>query len=149
MKNRDGIIWCVILLVMITSCKVKKQSELYTNETGTAEMLKADSLRLERIVSDWAKRKLEVRHIAFTKPDSLDRLFISSITLLTAEEEAEGNASSSLQGKSTMQAKADITKEAILTEKTEAEKKSSPLFWAALIAALIVLAIAWRRNAIL
>jgi Mg2+/citrate symporter len=93
----------------------------------------------------------EIRHIALTAPDSSDRQFVRSVTLITAKEEAGGEASSSLRAESKTQISAEAEMQASLSEQAEAEKKRGPLFWVALIATLAVIAaiikkIVFSRN---
>jgi hypothetical protein len=86
----------------------------------------------------WAKRKVEVRYIEFTEPDSAKRQFVRSVRMVHSEEEAGGEASSSLRARTEIQVEADVEAEASQTETFKSETKRGALFWAVWVAVCLV-----------
>jgi hypothetical protein len=113
-------------------CGGRKEVAAEVREAVVAEWRRTDSLRMERMAWEWATRTLEVSHVTFDLLDSSGRQAVSSVTRITAKEEAGGETSSSLSAESETVGKVVADREAI---RTEVVKKSIPVLRIALIAA--------------
>jgi hypothetical protein len=122
----------IVCLLCMLGCGVRKQRESLVRESGSTELLREDSLRMVHWASGRMKRGLKVSHIEFTAPDSMKKQFVRSVTLVTAGEEATGDAVTSLEAASKTEALAETEMEAVLSERKETEPKGRPVFWLAL-----------------
>jgi hypothetical protein len=117
----------IISFLLVFGCGVRKESQSTYREAGRVEVLRGDSLWLERMEHLWATRKMELRHIEFMEPDSAERQFVRSVTVVHSEEEAGGEASSSLTAGTEVRARAEMEAEASEEDRFEAGTKKGGL----------------------
>jgi hypothetical protein len=134
----------LIFCFLLWSCGVQKQQRSYNRETERIATLRTDSLQVQNLVWERLGRKVEVRHIEFTEPDSFSQQFVRSVTQIRMEEEGRKEASSSLRSGKEEQRMAE--REAYAVRETV---KSSPTIrlWgriAALLGGGIALVFMWK-----
>jgi hypothetical protein len=136
MRNIQLIIF---LSLLVLACGVmKKEVREQKREAGRMEVLRGDSLWMEQLERWGAKRKVEMWRMEFMKPDSADRQFVHSVTVVSSEEEACGEASSSLSAETETQACAEMEAEASHEEQSVAETRRGALFWGVWAVGLMV-----------
>jgi hypothetical protein len=58
------------------------------SERVEAVVFRTDSLTATETLQRWHNRKVDIRHIEWSAPDSMERQYVRSVTLVTASEEA-------------------------------------------------------------
>ena len=133
-----------VLFLCVAGCGTRKLPETAVREAGAAERVEGDSLRLERRAAEWAKRRVEVRRVEWTGPDSLSRQFVHSVTRVVAGEESGGETVSYLQADRSAVATSGVERETIHVEQAGKGNKRGIPFVAGIVAWIACVGIAWR-----
>ncbi|WP_280745572.1 MULTISPECIES: hypothetical protein [unclassified Parabacteroides] len=109
-------------------CSVKRESQLFTREDMNSVYRQTDSLQLQYASHEWGNKTIDIRHIEWLPPDSSNRQFVRTLTIIRAEDKKEEGSFSSLHTETDTKAIVETNSEVLNTERVEKKKKGPWLF---------------------
>lgn len=138
-KSNQCLLFVLCLVLFLVGCSVKKKGIDRRQEKLEQYGLQKDSIVWTELTAQLRERRIALEHWQLSPPDSSDRQYVQSVTLVQTEEKVHQEEQSDLRRESHLQVETTEEKQMKYKEQSEAGSRRFPVWGAGIVLLIVVL----------